>query len=77
MHRDTKERDRDRDRDRVSKPLTRTSHPQNPKKQLTVCMYTWQEDERIKELVGLFGTKRWAAIARCIPGRIGKQCRER
>ncbi|KAH8967170.1 hypothetical protein BDL97_03G064700 [Sphagnum fallax] len=39
--------------------------------------WTAEEDERIKELVGLFGTKRWAAIARCIPGRIGKQCRER
>jgi hypothetical protein len=36
MQRDTRERDRDR----VSKSLTRTSHPQNSKKQLTLCMYT-------------------------------------
>ncbi|KAJ7566564.1 hypothetical protein O6H91_02G108800 [Diphasiastrum complanatum] len=39
--------------------------------------WTKEEDERLKELVDLFGIKRWAAIARCLPGRIGKQCRER
>ncbi|OAE29141.1 hypothetical protein AXG93_1390s1240 [Marchantia polymorpha subsp. ruderalis] len=35
------------------------------------------EDQKMLELVGMLGTKRWAAVARCLPGRIGKQCRER
>lgn len=36
-----------------------------------------QEDEKMVELVGLFGPKRWSAISQRFPGRIGKQCRER
>ncbi|KAL3676450.1 hypothetical protein R1sor_026398 [Riccia sorocarpa] len=36
-----------------------------------------EEDDRMLELVAKFGTKRWAPIARCMPGRTGKQCRER
>ncbi|XP_057859399.1 uncharacterized protein LOC131068221 [Cryptomeria japonica] len=39
--------------------------------------WTKEEDEKLTELVEMFGTKRWAAVARSIPGRIGKQCRER
>ncbi|CAM6104011.1 unnamed protein product [Calypogeia fissa] len=39
--------------------------------------WTKEEDDRMVELVNMFGTKRWAAIARCLPGRNGKQCRER
>ena len=40
-------------------------------------MEFWQEDERIVELVGKFGAKKWSVIAQSLPGRIGKQCRER
>jgi Myb-like DNA-binding domain len=36
-----------------------------------------QEDELIVELVRRFGAKRWSQIAAELPGRIGKQCRER
>ena len=36
-----------------------------------------QEDDTIIELVAQYGTKRWTAIAEHLPGRIGKQCRER
>jgi Myb-like DNA-binding domain len=36
-----------------------------------------QEDELIIELVHRFGAKRWSQIALELPGRIGKQCRER
>ena len=36
-----------------------------------------QEDARIVELVGRLGAKRWSLIAQELPGRIGKQCRER
>ncbi|KAK6137515.1 hypothetical protein DH2020_028768 [Rehmannia glutinosa] len=35
------------------------------------------EDDSIIELVGKCGSKKWSAIAKFLPGRIGKQCRER
>jgi hypothetical protein len=31
----------------------------------------------IIELVGKYGAQKWAFIASQLPGRIGKQCRER
>jgi hypothetical protein len=36
-----------------------------------------EEDELLTTLVNKFGTKKWAHIADRIPGRVGKQCRER
>lgn len=36
-----------------------------------------QEDRRIVELVKEYGPKKWSLIASKLPGRIGKQCRER
>lgn len=36
-----------------------------------------QEDSRVIELVGQYGAKKWSVIAEYLPGRIGKQCRER
>ncbi|KAK9268679.1 hypothetical protein L1049_000439 [Liquidambar formosana] len=56
------------------------------------CMHRWQkvlnpelikgpwskeEDEIIIELVNKYGAKKWSTIAHALPGRIGKQCRER
>ncbi|GAA6220069.1 uncharacterized protein LOC108891641 isoform X1 [Lates japonicus] len=56
------------------------------------CMHRWikhldpdlvkgywskEEDEKIIELVGIYGTKHWTLIARHLKGRVGKQCRER
>ncbi|XP_027333780.1 transcription factor MYB3R-1-like isoform X2 [Abrus precatorius] len=56
------------------------------------CLHRWQkvlnpelvkgpwskeEDEVIIELVNKFGPKKWSSIAQHLPGRIGKQCRER
>lgn len=56
------------------------------------CLHRWQkvlnpelvkgpwskeEDEIIIELVKQNGPKKWSAIAQHLPGRIGKQCRER
>ncbi|XP_022754569.1 transcription factor MYB3R-1-like [Durio zibethinus] len=56
------------------------------------CLHRWQkvlnpelvkgpwskeEDELIIELVNEFGPKKWSTIAQHLPGRIGKQCRER
>jgi hypothetical protein len=36
-----------------------------------------QEDQTVIELVGRIGAKKWSQIAQQLPGRIGKQCRER
>ncbi|EOY29679.1 hypothetical protein QUC31_020654 [Theobroma cacao] len=56
------------------------------------CLHRWQkvlnpelvkgpwskeEDELIIELVNKIGPKKWSTIAQHLPGRIGKQCRER
>ena len=56
------------------------------------CLHRWQkvldpallkgpwaaeEDAKVLELVRLHGAKKWSTIAAELPGRIGKQCRER
>ncbi|KAF9617574.1 hypothetical protein IFM89_037386 [Coptis chinensis] len=39
--------------------------------------WTKEEDDCIMELVKKHGSKKWSVIAQSLPGRIGKQCRER
>ncbi|CAH8391455.1 unnamed protein product [Eruca vesicaria subsp. sativa] len=39
--------------------------------------WTKEEDDMIVQLVQKYGPKKWSTIARYLPGRIGKQCRER
>ncbi|ESQ40149.1 hypothetical protein EUTSA_v10013211mg [Eutrema salsugineum] len=39
--------------------------------------WTQEEDDKIAELVKKYGPAKWSVIARSLPGRIGKQCRER
>ncbi|KAL8236665.1 hypothetical protein R6Q59_017746 [Mikania micrantha] len=39
--------------------------------------WTQEEDEQIVELVKRYGPTKWSLIAKSLPGRIGKQCRER
>mmetsp|Transcript_5345 Transcript_5345/g.11026 ORF Transcript_5345/g.11026 Transcript_5345/m.11026 type:complete len:636 (+) Transcript_5345:376-2283(+) len=36
-----------------------------------------EEDDKVVELVKIHGAKKWSVIANHLPGRIGKQCRER
>ncbi|KAL7454169.1 hypothetical protein ACHAWC_007151 [Mediolabrus comicus] len=36
-----------------------------------------EEDQKLKDLVAKYGTKKWSLIANDVPGRIGPQCRER
>lgn len=36
-----------------------------------------EEDETLKQLVDTMGPRNWSLIAKQLPGRIGKQCRER
>ncbi|XP_026412715.1 transcription factor MYB3R-3-like [Papaver somniferum] len=39
--------------------------------------WTLEEDDKIMELVSKYGPSKWSLIAKELPGRIGKQCRER
>lgn len=39
--------------------------------------WTPEEDAMVERLVGEYGAKKWSLIASHLPGRIGKQCRER
>lgn len=52
----------------------------NLKKQFECVMkgpWTAEEDEIVLQLVSTFGPHHWSKIASNLPGRIGKQCRER
>ncbi|CAL4946513.1 unnamed protein product [Urochloa decumbens] len=40
-------------------------------------MWTEEEDRVLKDMVMQLGERRWSVIAQSLPGRIGKQCRER
>jgi hypothetical protein len=39
--------------------------------------WTQAEDDMLAQNVKKFGAKNWSYIAQALPGRIGKQCRER
>ncbi|XP_052162064.1 transcription factor MYB118-like [Oryza glaberrima] len=39
--------------------------------------WTREEDEVLRQMVRHHGDRKWAEIAKSLPGRIGKQCRER
>jgi hypothetical protein len=41
------------------------------------CPWTKEEDDRMVELVAQFGVRSWSALAMYMPGRSGKQIRER
>ncbi len=44
---------------------------------LTKGPWTKEEDEIVKNMVSTNGPRKWSDIAKYLPGRIGKQCRER
>ena len=44
---------------------------------LTKGPWTEDEDRKVVDLVAKLGAKKWSLIAQHLPGRIGKQCRER
>jgi len=63
-----------------------------PERTEVQCLHRWQkvlkptlvkgpwtsdEDQKVMELVKEYGAKKWSLIASNLPGRIGKQCRER
>jgi len=39
--------------------------------------WTFEEDNLLREAVQQFGCQNWGNLAKCVPGRTGKQCRER
>uniref|UniRef100_A0A0E0DXE1 Uncharacterized protein n=1 Tax=Oryza meridionalis TaxID=40149 RepID=A0A0E0DXE1_9ORYZ len=39
--------------------------------------WTLEEDRKLVKLVEQFGLRKWSHIAQILPGRVGKQCRER
>jgi hypothetical protein len=47
------------------------------KPELVKGPWTAEEDTKVMELVKQYGAKKWSLIASHLPGRIGKQCRER
>ena len=49
----------------------------NTDKKINRVHFTKEEDDKIKELVNIFGTKNWTTIASFIKGRTAKQCRDR
>lgn len=62
----TKKNDKDEEEDSSSK----TS--KTPRKK-----FTQEEDEKLKDLVQKMGSKKWEVIAKEMPGRTGRQCRDR
>lgn len=53
-----------------------TSDP-NTNKLIIKGPWNKEEDDRVRELVHQYGPKKWTLIASFLPGRVGKQCRER
>jgi hypothetical protein len=39
--------------------------------------WTREEDDQLRRVIQAFGTESWNRVSRWIPGRTGKQCRER
>ena len=39
--------------------------------------WTTEEDAHVRQCVGIHGTRSWTLVAQHLPGRTGKQCRER
>ena len=61
---------------REKKLLHFSSTPNFQGKMLYLCPFL-QEDDKIIDLVRKYGPTKWSIIAKSLPGRIGKQCRER
>ncbi|XP_054820788.1 transcription factor MYB98-like [Prosopis cineraria] len=65
---------------RVSSSLTSTRRMSNrlrKKSNSVKGQWTIEEDRLLIQLVEQYGVRKWSHIAQMLPGRIGKQCRER
>ncbi|KAK7350627.1 hypothetical protein VNO77_09451 [Canavalia gladiata] len=60
-----------------SYPTTRRTHKVRKKSNIVKGQWTLEEDGLLIQLVEQYGLRKWSHIAKILPGRIGKQCRER
>ncbi|KAK7291626.1 hypothetical protein RIF29_06927 [Crotalaria pallida] len=58
-------------------PTTRRSFKVKKKANIVKGQWTEDEDRQLIQLVEKYGVRKWSHIAQTLPGRIGKQCRER
>ena len=58
-------------------PLTDPNWPSRTPNEGPKKLWNDDEDVKILELVQMHGAKNWPLIAEHLPGRVGKQCRER
>nr|KYP50968.1 Transcription factor MYB98 [Cajanus cajan] len=58
-------------------PRTRRTFKARKKSNIVKGQWTPDEDRLLIQLVEQFGVRKWSHIAQALPGRIGKQCRER
>ncbi|OEL19496.1 Transcription factor MYB98 [Dichanthelium oligosanthes] len=58
-------------------PRKRTSSNFLKKANVVKGQWTPEEDRKLVKLVEQFGLRKWSYIAQMLPGRVGKQCRER
>jgi len=59
----------------IDEPVSIQYHEE--KQEILKTPWTPEEDQLVIELVATHGAKKWSQIAAFLPGRIGKQCRER
>jgi hypothetical protein len=52
-------------------------HPRLHDQSLRKNKWTSEEDDQLRDAVRSFGTDSWSRVASLVPGRTGKQCRER
>jgi hypothetical protein len=59
--------------------LLATNLAGDPARSFSVSLWLccFQEDDLGRQLVAIYGPQKWSVIAEHLPGRIGKQCRER
>ncbi|XP_027368853.1 transcription factor MYB98-like [Abrus precatorius] len=58
-------------------PTTRRTFKVRKKSNIVKGQWTADEDRLLIQLVEQYGVRKWSHIAQTLPGRIGKQCRER
>ena len=46
-------------------------------KEISKKKFTYEEDQKLRKLVGKYGPKKWKLIASLMKGRTSRQCRER
>ncbi|TKY73508.1 Transcription factor MYB98 [Spatholobus suberectus] len=60
-----------------SYPTTRRTYKVRKKSNIVKGQWTIEEDGLLIQLVEQYGLRKWSHISKVLPGRIGKQCRER